>query len=324
MSDTKEGRAGSSAKLTNPFLEFAVKNPTSASTREVVGLRLSAEKVLGLLTLGDENSAKPNGINSLSGYLKIDPSTGIGQTAARNMTYQDTGKVIKANIDARLCFVLCTTIPLGVESKNYNLALESSNANIFLNGTTVNGTRMNSAQLSGYADINRINFAGDLEASLNITGGLFKIEKPVEGGNITGLKANITVNQNLGLIHKIPLNNPFSLSMQNQETWWPGAEVPSKVGWWMAFEDSINIGDVTPSEKIQITNGVLQQVIDPISGYLTKSPIKCQGLIGCVGGTPLTIGNIHLPNTSVNFPLKDLQLKNQTFAPNCYGNLRFC
>lgn len=39
------GRASTSALLTNPFMEFAVKNSNSASTREIVGLRFSAEKL---------------------------------------------------------------------------------------------------------------------------------------------------------------------------------------------------------------------------------------------------------------------------------------
>lgn len=70
-STTRDGRAGSSAKLTNPFVEFAVKNPNSASTREITGFRLSAEQVQGLLTAGTENSTVPNGINSISGFLRI-------------------------------------------------------------------------------------------------------------------------------------------------------------------------------------------------------------------------------------------------------------
>lgn len=57
LSDTNDGRASSSAKLTNPFIEFAIKNPNSASTREVAGVRLSAESIQGLLTFGSENSA---------------------------------------------------------------------------------------------------------------------------------------------------------------------------------------------------------------------------------------------------------------------------
>src|SRR5690606_40215087 len=50
-------RAASSALSTNPFVQFAIKNPHQASTREVLGFRLSAEKISGLLTMGTENSA---------------------------------------------------------------------------------------------------------------------------------------------------------------------------------------------------------------------------------------------------------------------------
>ncbi|MEG2446824.1 MAG: hypothetical protein RSA22_11910, partial [Acinetobacter sp.] len=52
----RENRVGSSAKLTNPFIEFAIKDPGSASTRQMVGFRVSSEKAQGLLTIGTENS----------------------------------------------------------------------------------------------------------------------------------------------------------------------------------------------------------------------------------------------------------------------------
>jgi len=40
QSNTADGRASSSAQLTNPFIEFAVKNPNSAAAREIVGFQL--------------------------------------------------------------------------------------------------------------------------------------------------------------------------------------------------------------------------------------------------------------------------------------------
>lgn len=67
----RTNRVGSSAKLTNPFIEFAIKNPGSAATREMIGFRVSSEKAQGLLTIGTENSAVPNGINALSGYIPV-------------------------------------------------------------------------------------------------------------------------------------------------------------------------------------------------------------------------------------------------------------
>lgn len=73
-----KGRANTSAVLTNPFVEFAIKNPQSASTREISGFRLSAEEILGYLsagTINDINSgtglSTGGGINTFSGFIKV-------------------------------------------------------------------------------------------------------------------------------------------------------------------------------------------------------------------------------------------------------------
>ncbi|ENV36320.1 hypothetical protein F959_02850 [Acinetobacter venetianus RAG-1 = CIP 110063] len=78
-------RAATSAQITNPFLEFAIKNPDSASTREVAGFRLSAEAIEGLLSAGLENSgilSSTDGIQSLSGYLQLANLSGEVSTQA--------------------------------------------------------------------------------------------------------------------------------------------------------------------------------------------------------------------------------------------------
>ena len=74
-----KGRANTSAVLTNPFLEFAIKNAGSASTREVVGFRLSAEEILGHMAAGTVNDnvgglSTGGGINSFSGYIGVAPT----------------------------------------------------------------------------------------------------------------------------------------------------------------------------------------------------------------------------------------------------------
>lgn len=77
-------RAATSAKITNPFLEFAINNPDSASTREVVGFRLGAEAIEGLLSAGLENLSTistTDGIQSLSGYLQLANLSGQVSTA---------------------------------------------------------------------------------------------------------------------------------------------------------------------------------------------------------------------------------------------------
>ncbi|ENX55062.1 MULTISPECIES: hypothetical protein [Acinetobacter] len=83
-------RAASSAILRNPFIEFAIKNPQSASTREMTGVRLSAEGIKGYMTAGTNND-QPNtpasqlnqgGINTFSGYIVTDPVDVTASTQA--------------------------------------------------------------------------------------------------------------------------------------------------------------------------------------------------------------------------------------------------
>lgn len=87
MVDTGTVDAGppSSFLAKNPFLEFAIKNPESASTREIAGFRLGFLEAFGKLTIGEPSNYNgqdlsftknndPNthtGINSLSGDLGL-------------------------------------------------------------------------------------------------------------------------------------------------------------------------------------------------------------------------------------------------------------
>jgi hypothetical protein len=309
---TNTERASSDAILTNPFVQIAIKNPGSASTREIVGIQLSAEKVVGLLTLGESNSTTPNGINSFSGYMKVGAATGTATTATRSMTYADTNQAITGRINA-------SGILLDFSSTDYNLALSSATATLSTNETVVSGTRINTANLTGSADIGAINFSGSLAAS--VLSGLATLNKNVTG-SITGLKAAVTVEENLGYIHAININNPASLSLQSQTLHWPDTDAAAEKGWWLGFDDTINIGSVSPSAQVSITNAVLQQVVSPISTALYNNPTPCS-LINCLV-SDLTIGEVKLDGTVLDFPLANLQLSGQTFAPNCYGSLTFC
>ncbi|AXY59450.1 hypothetical protein [Acinetobacter sp. WCHAc010052] len=318
--ETSADRVNSSAQLTNPFIQFAIKNPQSAATREIMGFRLSAEKAMGLLTAGTENSDKPNGINTLSGAIKIKETTGTASTRARGMSYADTNMPISGRID--LVGLGSLTSP-GFETKDYNLQLDSAQATLKVNRTTLSGNRMTSAKLTGTADIKDLNFGGNITASVKLP--LISLI-PIginANGYISGLKANLDIDEDLGFIHKLPLNNPFSLSLQKQQIHWTGAEVAAQRGWWMAIEDEIDIGQVTPSNPIDVTNDILKQVVPQISDYLTKNPPSC-ALLGClIAG--LDIGKVDLSSANpLYFPIKDLQLATQNFAPNCYGGLRYC
>ena len=314
--DTSEGRVGSSAKLTNPFFEFAIKDPDSASKREMVGVRLSAEKTLGLLTIGTENSNEPNGIKSLSGYLKLKETSGVAYTNPRNLQPSNVGgQSISGVIRGIGRYPFTTT--------NYNLALTSAKANILVGETEISGRRITHADLNGVATIDPIDFSGTINTRINVFP-VNLVSIPISArGSIAGVKANLEISQNLGFIHKINLNNPLSLSLQSEDIHWGGAAVAAQRGWWLAFEDPIDIGQLNPANRIDITDNVLSQLIQPLSDYLTSNPINCgTTILSCLPG--VDIPQVNLNGQTVQFPLRDLKLATQNFAPNCYGGLKFC
>ena len=315
---TSDQRAATSALITNPFIQFAIKNPTSAATREVLGFRVSAEKIKGLMTLGTENTSTPNGINTFSGYMKTKTASGTAVTEARTMTYADTGLQIKGKVTGTISFIPTT---LDYTSDNYNLTLSSTTAPFTINSTIVSGTRMKDVTLKGSGTVGQINFSGPLTAT--VLGGV-PLNKQVTG-NITGLKTDITVNQSLGLIHALYLNNPASLSLQSQDILWTGAAVGANKGWWLAMEDEVELGSLSPTTKVAITNEVLKQTIAGINKDLTEHPRPCGDLLfQCALGSDLAVGNVPMNSTTLDFPLTNLSLQGQNFRSNCYGGLKFC
>ena len=160
--------------------------------------------------------------------------------------------------------------------------------------------------------------------------------------NITGITANATINQGLGYIHSLPINSPFYLSVQKDDMRWPGSysgpnpENPSltvtdiaKRGWWMSFADPINLGSVDPTQPIDIAP-LFPQIATQVTNYLLANPatIGFGGLVNALTGAGdinVTAANpINLSSNPLTLTLTDLQLNGQSFAPNCYGGLRFC
>lgn len=73
--------ASSDAVITNPFIELAIKNPNSLSTRELEGFRLGAASILGRLSIGTNSdttsTSDDTGIKSLSGNLTVNIVNGV-------------------------------------------------------------------------------------------------------------------------------------------------------------------------------------------------------------------------------------------------------
>lgn len=363
LETTADGRATSDALIKNPFFEVAIRNPNSASTREVVGVRFSAAQVNGLLTAGTENSDTPNGINRVSGYLKIQSDSsglikGLASTAAaRDNLFganEVTGRLQALGLGGA-AEVRFKTVGGGFNIPQINNNPFSTPAII------VNGSRISSVNLVSQVAVPTITLnpnnttAGvvSYNASGNPTGvatrggpvvaevtscSFFACFVAQSGdrfnnvqllGSITNIRANLNLSQSLGMIHNLPISSPASLSLQKEAVQWPNAvaaDVAQK-GWWLSLSDPVNIGNVVPSNLIDI-NPLFPQISAAVSSFLASNPAATSDLDGLLFGAQLdvNIGTVNLINSPLSLPLSNLKLANQDFAPNCYAGsgLRFC
>ncbi|TCB50452.1 hypothetical protein E0H80_09180 [Acinetobacter sp. ANC 4779] len=288
-----EGRAATSASITNPFIEFAIKG-NSAATREVAGFRLGAENIIGLLTLGTDNTQNPtDGIQSFTGYMKMAQTAGSSKTKAA--TFGDTqDQIIQGYLKALGNLRLFTSDP--TDSGNTGITVPSMKVNFIMPETIVTGTRLSAATVSGIhsaiksiplaaaADgtslpsdvIGTPNFANDqLHTTFDaLLLGLGKEAyfKMGAGSSLDNLNLDITFVQALSMIHNIPLNGTGGyLSLQNQNIHWQGADTAdiAKPGWWMSFKDPIQLGYLETTDEVDISY-VLPQVAAAITASLTE------------------------------------------------------
>lgn len=142
----RTNRVGSSAKLTNPFIEFAIKNPGSAAKREMVGFRVSSEKAQGLLTIGTENSAVPNGVNALSGYIPVRSDSsgkikGVIETAPSYFDASDPYNRISGTLQAKALGLTVATAKFHLDKGGFWIP-GFKNVGFEIPGFTIKGNRM--------------------------------------------------------------------------------------------------------------------------------------------------------------------------------------
>lgn len=318
------GRASTSAKITNPFVQFAIKNNDSASQREVVGFRLGAEQILGLLTAGVSNTQNPtDGIQSFSGYMKIAGTTGSTNTAgAKFGTAQD--QKISGLLDIALFgnhgF---TSDPGSSETKGITVP-KLDNIKFDVPGFVVQGTRTKSAsakdiivtipviplaagsaedksKYSVYTGLDATQFAND-QLLVNIEpcvglGALCLVKTSKfqmgEGSKLTNLNMNVTFDQLLSMVHNIPLTGSGGyLALQQMALKWPGADKAdvAQRGWWMSFADPVQLGELNVSGDVDIS-AVLPQVAQNITKTLTQEEMRIEidfgNALGALAGTPI-------------------------------------
>lgn len=370
LSNTSDGRVGSSAQLTNPFVEFAVKNPGSAATREIVGFRLSADKVVGLLTIGTENTSTPNGINSLSGFMKVQSDNsqkinGLASTAATRYNLFGSSQYGNLAVTGRLqALGLGGAAEVSFKTTAGGFNIPEIIHNPFTTAAiAVNGKRQTSTTLttqvkvpdiilgddsSGFSESGTVAYdpvtgnptginslGGKVTAEVTsckwfacaIAGKGSQFKNVYMSGKITGITADLTLEQSLGLIHNLPISSAMSLSLQKQAVKWAGTDAADTAqrGWWLSAKDPVEIGDVIPQDLIVIDQ-LFPQIATAVSQYLDKNPAKTNDLGGLLGIGALTanVGTLNLSSTPLKLNVKNLTLNGQSFAPNCSGGMRFC
>lgn len=201
---------------------------------------------------------------------------------------------------------------------------------LFLPQQTITGKRISVAPLKATATVSGINVSGNIKA---IAAGLLNLDKSVTG-SINNLAVNVDISEDLGFFHKANLNgSPVSLSLQGNDIRWPGTKSVAERGWWLELSNPIDIGDITPAESVSIANKTIEETLALVSQKLStgtrgNTKVDCGdlGLLSCIGGSTINIGNLNLAGaTPVQMSLSNLVLKNQTFATNCHGaDVKFC
>lgn len=333
----RAARVGSSAVLTNPFIQFAIKNPNSASTREVVGINLSSEKAIGLLTFGQENSSSKNGINSLSGYMEVAKTTGLAKVygfGSSLINGEAPLPTLKQSdgydaINGKACCVLFVPINFSTTAYDLNLRDKATGSNILkgdldLQQQPITGKRISSAKLVATAKVRDIDLSGKLSA----TAISIPLNNKDTNGTIQNLTVDVSIDENLGYFHKASLNGtPASLSLQGQDLQWPGNKSTAAKGWWLEFSNPIDIGKIDPTDPVAIPKPTLNAAFKQVGDFLKENPVMCGYLVAssCLFGGTISVSTVDLSDAlRPKMDLNNIQLAKQDFTPNCYGTLKFC
>ncbi len=345
------------AVMTNPYIELAIANNSTPTTRSLAGFRVSAQNMSGLLSFG-QNGATANGINTFSGYMATTPISGTATTAATNLsgatdtTNNGSGQPLQFNVkvvtptifgNLTLGTALATSIPsqsegIAIPSMQVPYSVLDSSGNPA--GATVNGNRQTSTSVTAYASIPPVNLSNwgpggaayNLKTNLtNISGILPSTSYNQTSGSVSGLTTKITFNEGLGYIHNVQVNSPFYLSFQNQAIQWPGAAAAdvAQRGWWMSFADPVNVGTLNPVNQIDITPTFPQMAAAFVNYYSPSNPLLISlslgQAIGALFSQPIPVPVTATISAQLALTVTNMMLdSHQNVVPNCMGNYKFC
>lgn len=287
--------------LTNPFYQFAIRNPNVASTREIVGMRIGALSAKGPMSFGS--------LNTFSGYL-----TG---GAHINMLADNNVAVTNPNAFNQAYNLGLTNFDLisGGSCGFFSLAC-ANQVKVSYDGAEVDysavgsGNRLKRAMIDTSGPGNLSAVVDGIMGSLQITdtsGAILGIINAIPGGmnlalsllrggignSIKGqLQAGLEVSDlstavipyNLNNVHQLNIDaGDFGLSVQKESLQYPGYAAAVPAGWGMHLKDAFTL------QLTDLTSTFVKNIVAP--------------------GHPAANGNI----VGLEAPYR-----------NCWGTLTFC
>lgn len=356
---------GSDLSITKPFIEFAITNDNNPATRSISGFRVSGQNMSGVLQAGQNITndggvtSAPNGFNAFSGRMVV-RGTGTASTSATSINQGQGGQLsgpVTSNVTITGLLSGGGRLSGRYDSSSYNInvpritgipfTLNPTPLNFgaaFGNKTTANLLVTTQAVSTGYTGTMnaRAPLGGGITAcaiiclplNVQLTANINNAQ--LNNGTINNIVANVPISQNLGTIHKINVNNPFSLSLQNQAISWPGLAGAAQRGWWMEFGDVVNLGSLTPGSDIPLDQNAVNQIMSQVRSTLNNTNIDTNvSLSGAQAIGGLLTGSVDINNLGINMPSislsnaitmttqNNLYLPSQGIIPNCFGRT-FC
>ena len=306
----------SSATLTNPFVEFAFAgsiDSTNARNREIIGIRVGADELEGVVSFGTQNPTNANldtGINTFSGFLKTNPLEGTANTLAVDRD--------GFNLDARL--VVLGVFDGTLNIPNARVELPELSADFTTPSIVVNGTGQTDTFIqTDLITINDVDFiasgSSTVDVCLNPFGGCNTFFFPfdpitinpnvVASGEIDNIKAVGEIVQDLKTIHRVSINDGFYASAQNQPIRWRGADIDdiAQPGWWLGFQGEVQI-DPLNLDAVALPDSTIQAILVEVTAELDNNPVQLglgEVFDGFSGNVEQTV-NVTLPNAMSEFP----------------------
>lgn len=162
----------------NPFLEFAIRNPDQAATREVVGLRLGFMEAFGKMTIGEPYNYNPQ---NLSFTKNNDPNTHTGINSI-------SGDLGLGLVNSLVPLQACALTGANADRSACNSGLQG----LFVGNATINVDDPNPGD-------NRFNLALGRASSVNLEG--------IKVKYLGAVALQATWQESLRFVHEIALGN---------------------------------------------------------------------------------------------------------------------